>query len=726
MGKYKKQLYKTFILTSTLLVSILMITVSISFTTNTKNQYLNTLQQATYTKTNSANISMGVIIKALDDLINSSAMEMWSEAATSPDYYLSSLLAYTQLQKSTTNLSLIDYEIATTRLDDSSFVISRFGTISRSRFFTDETSLDADQAAYIFDYFKDNENSLTLPVYLDNQLEEIYYIVKKKYNQSSLLYMIKIPYHTLFGRDKEQSFILFDQNGLLVNSNNNDQNKALTEHISSSILNTKKPNDYFRYEDKNIFLSKLTEVDWTIAYVYNDIGLNITQLFTYIITPFILLILLSLLVSKTITERLYKPIKEVISDMVPDSDKPVIDEFQLLKQNANKITSLTQQLQKAISEKKALVSQQFYRNLLFGFDIDSDIYDKYKFESSQYCVSLIEFQNLIDDSSDENEIFFLKNSIYSSSQEYDNLQYIDVDHNTCAIIIETDTLSTAKTIVLSITNTIDEAAELKISISDIKEGLNNIHECFKEALKILEYKYLYDKSKILTMQQVTDLDTTIYHYPLLIENRLIQHIIEGKTTATKIFDELIRENIQHRNLSPDTLKNFIFALIGTLNRVFQELKTTPENLLNHHIDFESLYHSWNDVNIIHKIKEVITSTVEAINTKNNSMDDKLLTDMLNYIYENYSDDIMLNDMANRFNISPKYCSTLFKKLSDDTFKNFLNRCRIEKAKEFLEKDPGIKIADLSSMVGFNSSNSFIRVFSKYTGLTPKAFADKLK
>ena len=62
----------------------------------------------------------------------------------------------------------------------------------------------------------------------------------------------------------------------------------------------------------------------------------------------------------------------------------------------------------------------------------------------------------------------------------------------------------------------------------------------------------------------------------------------------------------------------------------------------------------------------------------------------------------------------------------NNFKDFLNRYRIEKAKEILRDDPSIKIVDLSAMVGFNSSNSFIRVFSKYEGITPGAYVDRIQ
>ncbi|MEG0688368.1 MAG: helix-turn-helix domain-containing protein, partial [Hungatella sp.] len=177
---------------------------------------------------------------------------------------------------------------------------------------------------------------------------------------------------------------------------------------------------------------------------------------------------------------------------------------------------------------------------------------------------------------------------------------------------------------------------------------------------------------------------------------------------------------------PETLRSFIYTLLGTLNRTFQELKATPEELLGYDIHVEQLYIDWSQPNIISKIRIIIEEIIATVQTKNANADNKMLTNMQNYIYTHYSSDIMLDNMADELGISGKYCSNLFKKLSDDNFKNFLNSYRIDKAKELIEKNPKIKITDLSLLVGFNSSNTFIRVFGKYTGMTPKAYANMLQ
>ena len=144
------------------------------------------------------------------------------------------------------------------------------------------------------------------------------------------------------------------------------------------------------------------------------------------------------------------------------------------------------------------------------------------------------------------------------------------------------------------------------------------------------------------------------------------------------------------------------------------------------IDYRYLYNHWNDSAVFIEIKDILESIIQTVCKQENSRDRELLDKMLGYIYENYSDDIMLNDLADYLNISPKYCGILFKQLSDNNFKDFLNRYRIDRSKEILEQDPSIKIVDLSAMVGFNSSNSFIRVFNKYVGITPKAYQDRMR
>ena len=263
-------------------------------------------------------------------------------------------------------------------------------------------------------------------------------------------------------------------------------------------------------------------------------------------------------------------------------------------------------------------------------------------------------------------------------------------------------------------------------LSDIHSGIKQLHTCYQEALKILEFRFLHAKSRLITYREISSIDAVTYSYPLQTENKLIQCALEGKPETIEIFESIIRENIRDKDLSRETLQNLIYALIGTISRIFQEMKTSPEEFLGKKIDYRYLYNHWNDSAVFIEIKDILEAIIQTVRQRENSRDQELLNKMLGYIYKNYSDDIMLNDLADYLNISPKYCGILFKQLSDNNFKDFLNRYRIERSKEILTNHPSIKIVDLSAMVGFNSSNSFIRVFNKYVGITPKAYQDRVR
>ena len=91
---------------------------------------------------------------------------------------------------------------------------------------------------------------------------------------------------------------------------------------------------------------------------------------------------------------------------------------------------------------------------------------------------------------------------------------------------------------------------------------------------------------------------------------------------------------------------------------------------------------------------------------------------MNYIHNNYFEDISLNDLSDHIGHSLKYTSLLFKKLCGENFKYVLNSYRVEKAKEIMKESSDIKVQELSELVGCNSANTFIRMFKQYEGVSP--------
>jgi AraC-like DNA-binding protein/mannose-6-phosphate isomerase-like protein (cupin superfamily) len=91
-----------------------------------------------------------------------------------------------------------------------------------------------------------------------------------------------------------------------------------------------------------------------------------------------------------------------------------------------------------------------------------------------------------------------------------------------------------------------------------------------------------------------------------------------------------------------------------------------------------------------------------------------------YIDENYTCDISLNDIANHFYLSAYYISHIFKKEIGLSTINYLISRRINEAKKLL-LTTNATIEEISSKVGYENCNYFSMLFKKITKTSPGRF-----
>jgi ligand-binding sensor protein/AraC-like DNA-binding protein len=95
---------------------------------------------------------------------------------------------------------------------------------------------------------------------------------------------------------------------------------------------------------------------------------------------------------------------------------------------------------------------------------------------------------------------------------------------------------------------------------------------------------------------------------------------------------------------------------------------------------------------------------------------------LNYIKNNPSEKITLENMAALCNISPSYFSKLFAKENLGTLSDYVNLVKSNHAKELLATtDWSIRV--IAAQVGFDDCGYFIKVFKKHTNQTPVEYRE---
>ena len=211
-----------------------------------------------------------------------------------------------------------------------------------------------------------------------------------------------------------------------------------------------------------------------------------------------------------------------------------------------------------------------------------------------------------------------------------NLFYINLDYNRYALIIQTDSLGTAHELLMRLLRQMEDNHALldsdhRIVLSDIHSGIHHLHTCYQEALRILEFRFLHSKSRLITYREISSIDAVTYSYPLQTENKLIQCALEGKPETIEIFESIIRENVRDKDLSKKHCRDLIYALIETISRIFQEMKTSPEEFLGKKIDYRYLYNHWNDSAVFIEIKEILESVIQTVCQRENGESRSCLT-----------------------------------------------------------------------------------------------------
>lgn len=95
-----------------------------------------------------------------------------------------------------------------------------------------------------------------------------------------------------------------------------------------------------------------------------------------------------------------------------------------------------------------------------------------------------------------------------------------------------------------------------------------------------------------------------------------------------------------------------------------------------------------------------------------------------YVENNYTFDISMQEVAEDMGYSDAYFSKLFKQYFNQNFTAYLTEYRIKKAKELLT-DTNNSIKDISRMVGYEDSNYSAKIFKRIVGEIPSKFRENL-
>jgi len=125
-----------------------------------------------------------------------------------------------------------------------------------------------------------------------------------------------------------------------------------------------------------------------------------------------------------------------------------------------------------------------------------------------------------------------------------------------------------------------------------------------------------------------------------------------------------------------------------------------------------------------KTKEDWESTSVLKDFQKQPVEDRLARRMLEYIFENYQQKIVMQDLVDHLNYSEAFLNRKFKDAVGTTFNDYLNRYRIQKALEMIRQGD-LPIQDIAWKSGIGDYKYFRVVFRKYLGCSPKEYMKEI-
>lgn len=113
--------------------------------------------------------------------------------------------------------------------------------------------------------------------------------------------------------------------------------------------------------------------------------------------------------------------------------------------------------------------------------------------------------------------------------------------------------------------------------------------------------------------------------------------------------------------------------------------------------------------------------LKAVKKNSNAVEN--IKSVINYIQNNYQENITIQLLAERINVSQGHFCRLFKQYTMKTPIQYINQYRLSKAMELLQTTDR-KILDIALDTGFNSLSYFINVFEESIGCTPSQYRKK--
>ena len=244
---------------------------------------------------------------------------------------------------------------------------------------------------------------------------------------------------------------------------------------------------------------------------------------------------------------------------------------------------------------------------------------------------------------------------------------------------------------------------MNIAVSSVFQQTSEFDQAYAEAMSLLLQARPLEETQIIWEKELRG-DVT--GFTAEQEHEFYVNLQAGNESSCQMLIDRALERLQRQEATAEQLSHFAKSVSVRMRRTVELLKINTDVLPDY---ADMLAYSVTPDQYREILLDELAHATRAIRRKREEHYD-IIQYVIQYLESHYNEEISLEQLAYKLNMSPPICPGILKKTGSN-FSDQLNAIRITKAKELLETT-NMPIQEVGNRIGYRNVTSFIRMFKK--------------
>ncbi|MDI4644483.1 AraC family transcriptional regulator [Cohnella hashimotonis] len=265
---------------------------------------------------------------------------------------------------------------------------------------------------------------------------------------------------------------------------------------------------------------------------------------------------------------------------------------------------------------------------------------------------------------------------------------------------------------------------LTVAIGYLVPDVSEIHSAYNNAVELSKYRFIYGHRSILTPEAADAVSAEAFERPISLERQLDESLSAGKLDdCIRHYSDIVRHISRY---SYDDVASYllyfcylIYMKVNDLeSKGYDKLPLEIQPFTQEIVACETL----EQVNV--KFMEMFASIAEVVKQKKFKRKNALAEKIIHILETDYRNKGLCQEgVASDLNVSKDYVGRIFKETYAQSFGEYLNEIRLNRAAQLLSTTKK-NIAEIAEEIGWENKNYLYTLFKAKFGMTTSEYRTK--